>query len=254
MERGYQYRYSDGCSSMFDTDERERKAKTMLAVLSNHFAEPLSEKTLLNVGASTGIIDHVLAQRLGHVTGIDIDEIGVEHARRNFSGSNLEFRVGDALDIPFADDSLDIVICSQVYEHVPDADRMFEEIYRVLRPGGVCYFAANNRWMLMEPHYRLPLLSVIPRPLAHLYMRIAGKGPYYYEKHRTYWGLKRLVRRFRRIDYTRRTITEPLRYHTDYMVPPGTVKAWAARLVVRSFFWASPGYIWLLKKPDDPTT
>jgi SAM-dependent methyltransferase len=82
--------------------------------------------------------------------------------------------VADALHLPFADDSLDVVICSHVYEHVPEPVQMFREIHRVLCMGGVCYFSAGNRLMWNEPHYNLPLLSVLPRPLAHLYIRLAG--------------------------------------------------------------------------------
>ena len=113
-----------------------------------------------------------------------------------------QFRVADALNLPFANESFDVVICSQVYEHVPDPGKMFDEIFRVLKHGGVCYFAANNRLALNEPHYHLPFLSFMPRQLAHRYMRLAGKGSHYYEEHLSYWGLKSLTKRFRRIDYT----------------------------------------------------
>ena len=92
------------------------------------------------------------------------------------------------MNLPFGDESFDIVICSHVYEHVPDPERMFDQIHRVLKPGGVCYFSAGNRLMWNEPHYDLPLLSVLPRPLAHLYIRLAGKADRYHEKHLTYWG------------------------------------------------------------------
>ena len=79
---------------------------------------------------------------------------------------------------------------------------MMNEIHRVLKMGGVCYFAAGNRLMYNEPHHNLPLLSVLPRPLAHIYIRMAGKANFYYEKHLSYWGLKQLVQQFKRVDYT----------------------------------------------------
>jgi SAM-dependent methyltransferase len=249
MERGYQFGFSRENPAMFDADVRGRKARTMIAVLEDHFGRALSDLDLVNVGTSTGIIDHVLARHLRRVVGIDIDELGVEHAKRNFSAANLEFRVGDAMNMPFADASFDVAICSQVYEHVPDARVMFDEIHRVLRPGGVCYFAASNRLMINEPHYNLPFLALLPRPLADLYLRLTGRGTHYYEKHLTYWGLRRLVHRFRRLDYTERTVCEAERFHTAYMVRPGTTRARIAAWVVRNALWACPGYIWVLEKP-----
>jgi ubiquinone/menaquinone biosynthesis C-methylase UbiE len=249
MPRRYQYGLSSKSSAMFDIPERERKARTMVAVIEDFLDGRLKELSLLDVGGSTGIIDNYLSNFFGKVTGIDIDEAAIRHATETYRKENLEFLAADALNLPFADESFDVVICSQVYEHVPDPDKMFEEIFRVLRRGGVCYFAANNRLALNEPHYNLPLLSLIPRPLANIYMRLAGRGSHYYEQHLSYWGLRSLTRRFRCIDYTIKTVLEPKRFFTDYMIRPKSLTALAARIVLRYIYWASPGYIWVLQKP-----
>lgn len=248
MSRGYQYDFSSKAAAMYDVSARERKAHTMVAVLEDYFDKPLMDLTLLDVGSSTGIIDHYLSGYFGRVTGIDIDSSAVKHATETYRNDRLEFQAGDALNLPFPDASFDVVICSQVYEHVPDAKRMMDEIYRVLKAGGVCYFAATNRLKLMEPHYHLPLLSVIPKPLAHAYMRIAGKGSYYYEQHLSYWGLKKLVQKFMTNDYTVKIILDPVKYGTDYMVHSNSLKALMAKILLKYAYWASPGYIWLLKK------
>jgi ubiquinone/menaquinone biosynthesis C-methylase UbiE len=235
---------------MFDAEARARKARTMLDVLSDHFAgRALSGMAALNVGGSAGIIDRHLAAGFAAVTGMDIDAPAIAHASREHAGANLRFLVGDALHIPFAEASFDVVVCSQVYEHVPDAARMMAEIHRVLKPGGACYFAAGNRIMWNEPHYDLKLLSVMPRWLADLRVRAAGKGDAYYEKHYTYWGLRTLVRRFRLHDYTARIVEDPAAFHADYMLRPGSRKVRLARLVARYLMWLSPGYIWVLEKP-----
>jgi ubiquinone/menaquinone biosynthesis C-methylase UbiE len=220
----------------------------MLTVLKDFLLTPLSECHVLNVGGSAGAIDNFLADYAAKVVGIDIDEGAISHAQQRFQKENLEFQVADALNLPFDDASFDVVICSHVYEHVPDPVRMFDEIHRVLRPDGICYFSAGNRLMWNEPHYNLPLLAILPRPLAHLYIRMAGKADYYHEKHLTYWGLKSLVRNFRRNDYTVRLINEPSRFHTEYMLPPGSMKARAAGLFANWLYWALPGYIWVLQK------
>lgn len=200
------------------------------------------------MGGSAGVIDNFLADHTRRVVSIDIDERAIEHAQQKFKKDNLEFQVADALNLPFDDASFDIVICSHVYEHVPDPVKMFDEIHRVLRTDGICYFSTGNRLMWHEPHYNLPMLAIVPRPMAHIYIRMAGKADYYYEKHLTYWGLKSLVRNFKRNDYTVRLINESSEFFTDYMLPPGSFKTRIARIVANWVYWALPGYIWVLQK------
>jgi 2-polyprenyl-3-methyl-5-hydroxy-6-metoxy-1,4-benzoquinol methylase len=250
-ERGYQFGFSDSSPSMHDRKSRVQKAETMIAVLGDYFDIPLKELRVLDVGASTGIIDDHLAAHFHSVLGIDIDQEAIQFAQNTFSRDNLVFREGDALATNLSDDSVDVVICSHVYEHVPDAYAMMDEIFRVLRPRGICYFSAGNRLTWKEPHYHLPLLSAIPRPLAHLYIRMTGKASHYHELHFSYWGLRKLVRRFERVDYTHKLIAEPDRYHTADMIRSGTSKHAIAKLVVKLAYWLVPGYIWLLRKPGD---
>lgn len=254
MARGYQYDFSSGSSSVYDVADRERKAKTTVAVFEDFFKEQsLRALSLLNVGGSAGIIDNYLADHFARVIGLDIDAPAVEHARRNYNKPNLEFVVGDAMNLQYDDEAFDVVVCSHVYEHVPDAARMMEEIYRILKPGGVCYFAAGNRIMWNEPHYNLKLLSVMPRWLAHIYVRLAGKASHYYEKHYTYWGLRWLVKKFDVYDYTLKIIEDPNKFDAEYMIQPGSRKALVGALIARYCKWACPGYIWLLqKKSNDP--
>lgn len=251
--RGYQYGYSGLSTEMHSLEGRQRKAATMLAVLRNALGDRLREARLLNVGCSTGIIDGYTAPHVASVTGIDIDAPAVEFARARCTAANVTFCVGDAMHLDFADASFDVVICSQVYEHVPDPARMMEEIYRVLVPGGICYFAATNRFCVIEKHYHLPFLSIIPVWLAHWYLRVLRRGKYYYERHLSLGGLRRLVRRFDVIDYTRIILSDPGAYSAGYMLD-GRLKLGIARALARSAYAVFPGYVWLLKRPEEGRT
>ena len=249
MTRAYQHNYSSIEPSVFDSEPRRRKALTIVKVCQDFLeTQDLSNLHLLDIGSSSGIIDDFLADYFRYVSGIDIDKPAVEFAIEQFRKPNLSFAQGDAMRLEHEDDSVDVVICSHVYEHVPDASQMFAEIYRVLQPGGFCYFSGNNRVMIMEPHYRLPFLSLLPRPLAHLYMRLARKGSHYHEQHLGYWSLKRLCVRFKLVDYSPRVIEEPERYGVDYMLEPESFKWRLANFVSRHFKWATP-HIWILQKP-----
>ncbi len=74
MSREYQYNFSKNSPYVYDTDNRERKARTMLAVLDDFLDKPLSECDVLNVGGSAGAIDNFLADHAARVVGIDIDD------------------------------------------------------------------------------------------------------------------------------------------------------------------------------------
>ena len=250
-DRGDKYQYSFSemhRSAMYNRRSRERKAKTMVSVLQDYFSTDLKYLRLLDVGSSTGLIANYLAVYFGKVVGIDIDGPAVEYAKSTHKKDNLDFIRADSLKIDMPENYFDVVICAQVYEHVPDAAMMVDEIYRILKPGGVCYFAAGNRLNIIEPHYHLPFLSVVPRALADIYIRWAGRGKFYYEKHLSYWGLRRLVRNFEVVDYTRAIIEDPQRFSADYMLQTSAMKTRLAKLTVKYAYWICPGYLWLLKK------
>ena len=248
--RGYQFDYSKILSeAMYDREAREKKAKTMLAVFRDYFKSELKPFSVLDIGCSTGFIANQLATYFGRVVGIDIDKPAIDFAKHQFVRDNLDFFNSDSLKMRFSENTFDVVVCAHIYEHVPDTGLLLDEIYRVLKPGGACYFAAGNRINFMEPHYHLPFLSMLPRPLAHIYVRASRRGNFYYEKHLTYWGLKRLVGKFGRIDYTRKIIQHPERYAADYMLGPNTLKAGIARFIAEHAYALCPTFIWLLQKP-----
>ena len=236
--------------AMYNRKDREKKALTMIAVLKDFYSGNIENLTVLDIGSSTGIIASVLSKNFGKVVGIDIDRPAVEYAANQFRDRNIRFSVADSMNLAFKDNQFDVAICAQVYEHVPKAAQLMQEIHRVLKPGGVCYFAAGNRIMLMEPHYRLPFLSILPASLANHYLRLTGKGNIYYENHLTFRGLKNLVQSFERIDYTHKLINTPHKFGIEYMLKPGSLKTRIARFVVAHMYFLLPGYIWLLRKID----
>lgn len=92
-----------------------------------------------------------------------------------------------------------------------------EEIYRLLRPGGVCFFSGPNRFALVEAHYGVPFLSWLPRSVAHRIVRWSGRAPFYYEHPVSWWTLKKTILAcgFEIEDYTYRLLEEPERFCMD---------------------------------------
>ena len=65
-------------------DNRERKARTMLAVLGDFLQKPLAECDVLNVGGAAGAIDNFIADHANTVVVIDIDDKAIAHAEESF--------------------------------------------------------------------------------------------------------------------------------------------------------------------------
>jgi 2-polyprenyl-3-methyl-5-hydroxy-6-metoxy-1,4-benzoquinol methylase len=233
--------------AVYSRPEREAKARKILAVLSDSLSAPMAQLRVLDMGCSSGIITNFLARHFRSVTGTDIDREALAYAVRT-RASNADFLPADAMELPFQGESFDVVICAHVYEHVADSGRLMNEILRVLKKGGVCFFAAGNRLRLVEPHYRLPFLSILPSLLADAYLRISGRGPRYDEKHLTYWGLKRLVSEFQVFDYTKKILQNPEKFSATELCRPGSLKQKSAVLFSRVAYGLVPTYIFLLKK------
>jgi len=244
LQRGFSQAHPE---AQFDAVSRGQKARKAVAIIQDHRGS-LRSQELLEIGCAAGYGTVVYAEAFRSVTGIDIDEPAVRHAIRNNPRANARYLVMDSQRTAFADACFDAVACTHIYEHVPDANRLMREIHRLLRPGGVCFFSAGNRLTLIEPHYGLPLLSVIPKFMAHAYLRLLGRGAFYYENHLTYWGLKELVSGFEVLDYTIKAVEDPVRFHAADVVRPGSFAQKIWRLLLPVVYWACPTYLWLLKK------
>jgi ubiquinone/menaquinone biosynthesis C-methylase UbiE len=72
------------------------------------------------------------------ITGLDISKTFVEIASKNAAkaGVRVDFRQGNASNMPFADDSFDFLVCCAAFKNFTEPKRALEEMYRVLRPGG----------------------------------------------------------------------------------------------------------------------
>ena len=253
--REYQLGFSEiHPGTMFDEEGRLQKARKTVAVILDAMAaagrDPAHAR-LLDIGCSTGILTQHYAEFFGRVVGVDIDDGAVEWAQKNRTADNIEYHVGDSMELPFQAAEFDVVTCTHIYEHVPDAQRMLEEIFRVLTPGGLCYFAAENRIRLWDGHYDLPFLTMLPKTLGDGFVRLMRKGEGRYETHFTVRGLRRLAQGFEIVDYTKAVVRDPVRFEASDMVSAGSLKQMAALATLRAAYWAFPTYLWILRKPPE---
>jgi ubiquinone/menaquinone biosynthesis C-methylase UbiE len=112
----------------------------------NSITKPVSK--ILDVGCGYGGTSSLLTQKSNEVWGVDMDQHALEEATRNYP--NVNFIYQSCSELPFPDNMFDVVILSDVIEHIGDENKQFaiDEIWRVLRPGGQFIFTAPYTGML----------------------------------------------------------------------------------------------------------
>lgn len=144
--------------------DRDTKALAILGTLRAESGERIVGGQWLDLGCGSGLIASSLAPHVGAIQGVDPEPwsrwpgLQAVHA-------NLRFHVGGVDDLPglVPDASVDVALCNQVYEHVPDPAALVRELHRVLKRGGICYFAGPNLLWPIEPHVHLPFVHWLPR-------------------------------------------------------------------------------------------
>ena len=248
MDREYQYSYSELKPSMYEFDERIKKANKTVLVLKDYLKKT-SNLTLLDIGSSTGIMTNEYSKHFKNVTGVDLDTNATDFANKKFGRENLKFICSPIEELNLPNSSIDVITCSQIYEHVPSDKILMDAIFRLLKPGGVCYFAASNRFRIIEPHYNLPFLSYLPKKAANLYITTFTSHDEYYENLKSLRNLKKLVLKFEKIDYTLKIIKNPSVFSADDMLREKTLKFYLFNLIAKICYFIIPTYIWILKKP-----
>lgn len=247
MKALYQLNYSSLRPHMYDKKSRISKARRILYTLREYWGQQnLGNFVVLDIGASSGIIDNYLANHFKKVIGIDLDQTAIKFAKKYFKKGNLFFRTEDAMKLSFGKETFDIVICTHVYEHVPNQNVLFKEIYRVLKRNGICYLAAQNSLWPIEAHYDLPFLSYLPKQIANIYIKASGKASTYYENPKNYWQLKNLVSDFLVTDITPKILRNPKKFGYEDKIHGG-LKPLAFFLSPFSKY-LSPTFFWILKK------
>ena len=96
---------------------------------------------ILDVGSNTGFATVEIASLTKkHVTGVDINPSSVAYARKlaeDAKLTNVEFQVGNILDLPFPDESFDLIYCNNVTSFIADRDKAIVEYQRVLKSNGM---------------------------------------------------------------------------------------------------------------------
>lgn len=137
--------------------------------------EPLR---VLEVGTGSGGISHYFGMHPD--IECTVDSVDVNDVRSLKDG--YRFHLIEGTQLPFPDESFDVVLTNHVIEHVGDKSAQrhhLDEVHRVLKHDGAAYLAVPNRWMLVEPHYKLIFLSWLPHGMRSFYLSLMRNVSFY---------------------------------------------------------------------------
>lgn len=132
---------------------------------------------VLIVGCGTGGLAEAIHE-LGakKIYGLDPDDVAIEIAIRDSARQNINFIVGVAEDLPYENDSFDLVLMISVLEHVRDIKKSLSEIYRVCKTGGYVYLDIPDYMFPYEPHFKTFAPVFLGKKITQLYMLLRGKN------------------------------------------------------------------------------
>lgn len=113
---------------------------------------------ILDIGCRDGSISRIFNNTLGNVVGIDI-EIPKEREK------SIPLVKGDGCNLPFSNNSFNLIVCLNVIEHVPKPQLLLKECARCLAEGGILYIVCPNKYFPIEHHTAIPFISCLPKSL-----------------------------------------------------------------------------------------
>jgi SAM-dependent methyltransferase len=112
----------------------------------------VADKKILDVASGAGYGTAILAGKSAYVCGLDIDREAVEFARGKYKAANLRYLQGSIVDLPFADESFDVVVSFETIEHVGEDlhGKFMDEVARVLKPDGFLIISTPDKHIYSE--------------------------------------------------------------------------------------------------------
>ena len=157
---GYYAKTSESAS----TQDRFEGTRRVTLAMRERIGLPTEQLDVVDVGCGAGTQTMLWARHGHHARGVDISAPLIEIAGQRAAEASLpaSFSVGSAASLPLASESADIVLVSELLEHVTDWEPCVDEALRLLRPGGVLYISTTNRLCPRQQEFDLPAYSWYP--------------------------------------------------------------------------------------------
>ncbi|MBD3313499.1 methyltransferase domain-containing protein [Candidatus Woesearchaeota archaeon] len=177
----------------------------ILKTIKKGYKKPLENARVLDVGCWNGRVSLPLLPYIRSLHGVDI--------RRSpeFRGKKVSFTKSSVFDyLNNCSKKFDIIICSEVIEHIEDQIGFLKMIKRCLSDDGIVFLTTNNKYWWKEGHYGLPFLTFLPKRAQKSYIKAFNKERTCGYEVTELFSYSRLKRYFRKTGY------EP-----EFVIPEG---------------------------------
>ena len=156
IEKGWQKKFDEGAKKDKDDYQIAQWSKESLDAYVEYFfiyfdsfvGKNNSNRLLLDVGCGPATFLKVLAEKDFKTFGVDYSSAMIEVAKERCRGQKISFQVANACNLPFEENSFDIVICLGVFQTVENQMAALKEINRVLKKEGIFIMTTLNKFSL----------------------------------------------------------------------------------------------------------
>ena len=115
------------------------------------YAIEKQQRLALEVGPGSGIYLPILAERFEKVIASDVEEAYIKYAScLQDKYPNLSLVIDDITNSRLSEASFDLIVCTEVLEHIADSVSAIREMYRLLKPGGLLILSTPQKWSPLE--------------------------------------------------------------------------------------------------------
>lgn len=234
---------------VYERKSRYIKTKKIVSILKDTSKIQLKKLNLLDVGCASGLISLYLSRYFKEIVGADVDKEAVKEANK-LRNKNLTFKLLNSDGtFPFKKDFFDVVVANQIYEHAKNTKTLMNEIYRVLKPNGICFLGAGNKLVVKDAHYpNLPFISWLPIWLANYYVSLFNQGSYYEPRLKTIFEIKKMTKKFLTDDYTLKVIKDPVKFNSTDVINKNSIISKFPNFILKLMYPIIPNYLLVLRK------
>lgn len=171
-DRKYPY-YFEGEIKPNNSKIVESGVKEIIKASKKYLGKNPEEISVLDVGSGRGDFSIQMAKAFKNVVAVEPYKDAYEYAKKNSPKQlkNIVFK-NSTIEKFESKSKFDLIVALTIFEHLKNQKKAFNQMFSLLKEGGIIYITAPNKYWPIEQHYGLPFLAWLPLPLANMYLKM----------------------------------------------------------------------------------